>query len=118
MLWSQVPLFMICVAGQVQLRASAFGTSPAFGQSSQLPLFVICVAGQALQLRASAFGTSPAFGQSSQLPLFVICVAGHSSAKIKICLISCTIQGKTLVVYLYSKNSTSDHIIISIYGFI
>ena len=77
--------------------------------------------GQALQLSASAFGTSPAFGQSSQLPLFVIWVAGHSSAKTIIYLISCTIQGKILVVYLYSKNSkkglidNSGHIIISIY---
>ena len=89
----------------MQPKRSAFGMSPAFGQSWQLPLLMNWCNGQALQLSASAFGTSPAFGQSSQLPLCVIWVAGHSSAKTIIYLISCTIQGKKLMVYLYSKNS-------------
>ena len=119
---SHLPSLVNWSNGQaVQPRRSVFGTSPAFGQSSHLPSLVNWCGGQAEQVRASAFGTSPAFGQSSQLPLCVIWVAGHSSAKTIIYLISCTIQGKKLMVYLYSKNSkkglidNSGHIIISIY---
>ena len=95
----------------LQVRRSAFGISPTFGQSSHWPSLVIWFNGQAWQPRRSIFGTSPVFvqswhlpllmnwcngqalqlrassfgtspfGQFSQLPLFVIWLAGHSSEK-------------------------------------
>ena len=68
----QVPFSAISLDRQaLQVRRSAFGTSPGFGQSSHWPSLVIWFNGQAWQPRRSVFGTSPAFGQSWQLPLLM-----------------------------------------------
>jgi hypothetical protein len=63
----------------LQLKRSAFGTSPGLGQFWQMPLAVNWLSWQVMQVRRRGSGTSPGLGQFSHLPLEAIWFIAHIS---------------------------------------